>query len=114
MPEKKNQLHDFGPFRVDPEERLLTRDGVPIPLAPKTLDLLLFFVRNRGRVLAKEDLLGQVWPGVFVEESNLTKNVFLLRKCLGNRQDGRPYIETFPKRGYRFDTGQAAPASPAE
>jgi len=112
MPEKKNQLHDFGPFRVDPEERLLTRDGVPIPLAPKTLDLLLFFVRNRGRVLAKEDLLGQVWPGVFVEESNLTKNVFLLRKCLGNRQDGRPYIETFPKRGYRFDTGQAAPASP--
>jgi len=53
MPEKKNQLHDFGPFRVDPEERLLTRDGVPIPLAPKTLDLLLFFVRNRGRVLAK-------------------------------------------------------------
>src|SRR5207248_4387701 len=97
MPVGTKVFYVFGPFRVDTEDRLLTRDRQTVPLAPKTFDLLLFLVENCGRVLDKETLLSQVWPGVFVEESNLTKNIFLLRKCLGERPDGRPYIETFPK-----------------
>lgn len=100
----KTQLYyEFGPFRMDVCDRLLTRGGEIVPLAPKTFDLLLCLVENRGRVLEKEALLDRVWKGVFIEESNLTKNVFLLRKCLGQRENGKSYIETFPKRGYRFD-----------
>jgi len=103
MNEKRKPVYEFGRFRMASAEGLLTRDGQAIRLPPKALELLLFLLENRGRVVGKETLLTRVWSGTFVEESNLTKNVFLLRRNLGAREDGRPYIETFPKRGYRFD-----------
>ena len=83
MKDKRKPVYEFGPFRIAGAEGLLTCNGRVIRLAPKSFDLLLFLVENRGRVLDKETLLTSVWPGTFVEESNLTKNVFLLRRCLG-------------------------------
>src|SRR5215831_18542082 len=103
MAEKAKPVYKFGPYRIAGADGLLTRNGRAIRLTPKSFELLLFMVENRGRLLNKETLLTSIWPDTFVEESNLTKNVFLLRRCLGEREDGRPYIETFPRRGYRFD-----------
>lgn len=95
--------YSFGPFELYPSEQLLVRDGQAIPLAPKTFDLLLALVSNHGRLLTRETLMKTVWPDSFVEETNLTVNISLLRKTLGEMDDGRPWIATAPKRGYRFD-----------
>ena len=76
------------------------RDGETLPLKPKVFDTLLLLVENRGRVLDKDELLSRLWPDTVVEESNLSQNVYLLRKALGD--DGEAYIATMPKRGYRF------------
>jgi TolB-like protein/tetratricopeptide (TPR) repeat protein len=91
----------FGPFALDVPDRSLKREGVAIPLTPKLFDLLVALVSSAGRLVEKDTLLQTVWPDVSVEEGNLTKGVFSLRQVLG--QDGaQPYIETVPKRGYRF------------
>jgi DNA-binding winged helix-turn-helix (wHTH) protein len=95
--------YSFGPFELRPSEQLLVRDGQAIPLAPKAFDLLFALVSNHGRLLTRETLMKTVWPDSFVEETNLTVNIFLLRKTLGEMDDGRPWIATAPKRGYRFD-----------
>ena len=95
-------LYEFGPFRVDVRQRLLLRDGKPIPLQPKAFETLLVMVRNSEKVVLKDDLLGSVWPDTFVEESNLTQNIFVLRKALGDVEGERRYIITVPGRGYRF------------
>ena len=95
--------YSFGPFELYPSEQLLVRDGQAIPLAPKTFDLLLALVSNHGRLLTRETLMKTVWPDSFVEETHLTVNISLLRKTLGDMDDGRPWIATAPKRGYRFD-----------
>src|SRR5215831_11686717 len=95
-------FYAFGPFRWDSEKRVLVRDGQPISLAPKTAELLFVLVANAGRLVDKEDLIKQVWPDAFVEEGNLNKNISILRKVLGHWESGREYIETVPKRGYRF------------
>jgi TolB-like protein/DNA-binding winged helix-turn-helix (wHTH) protein/tetratricopeptide (TPR) repeat protein len=91
----------FGPFCIDSESRLLFRNGERVPLPPKAADVLLALVERDGQLLAKDDLLKQVWPDTFVEEGNLARNIFLLRKILGESPEG-PYVETVPKRGYRF------------
>jgi eukaryotic-like serine/threonine-protein kinase len=96
------QLFRFGPFEVDPAERRLTRDGTPVPLTPKAFDILLVLVQSAGRTVEKDKLLKEVWPDTFVEEGNLAVNIFGLRKALGNGNAGKEYIETIPKRGYRF------------
>src|SRR6185295_11036423 len=83
-------------------ERLLLRDGVPVPLTPKALDTLLVLVENTGRLLDKEDLMKRVWPDTFVEEAGLTRNISSLRKALFDDSAAQQYIETVPKRGYRF------------
>ena len=101
MPERK-QLYEFGPFRLNPEERLLLRDGAPIALTPKAFDTLLLLVENSGHLLKKEDLLQRVWPDAFVEEANLAQNVSAIRKALNGKAGGEQYIETVPKVGYRF------------
>src|SRR5690349_10137764 len=80
MAARGKPVYKFGPFRIAGAEGLLTRNGRSIRLTPKSFELLLFLVENRGRLLDKETLLTNVWPGTFVEESNLTKNVFLLRR----------------------------------
>jgi eukaryotic-like serine/threonine-protein kinase len=95
-------FYEFGPFRLDADERLLSRDSQPVPLPPKLIDTLLALVENRGHLVEKDDLIKRVWPDAFVEEGNLNKNVFLLRKTLGQWDGGQEYIDTVPKRGYRF------------
>ena len=95
-------FYAFGPFRLDSEKRVLVRDGTPVPLAPKAAEALLVLVENAGRLVDKDDLMKRVWPDAFVEEGNLNKNIFFLRKVLGEWDRGREYIETVPKRGFRF------------
>jgi len=95
-------LYGFGPYRLDAVERVLLRDGQPVTLPPKDLETLLVLVEKAGHIVEKEELLEKVWPGVFVEEGNLARHIFNLRQVLGDTADGRKYIETIPKRGYRF------------
>jgi DNA-binding winged helix-turn-helix (wHTH) protein len=101
MSRQAKQLYEFGQFRLDPQERLLLRDGEPVPLSPKAFDMLLALVENGGRLLEKEELMRRLWPDSFVEEGSLAQNVSLLRKALGE-SDGQKFIETVPRRGYRF------------
>lgn len=96
-----NELFEFDGYSLDPEEHLLLRDGVPVPLEPKVFETLVVLIRHGGRLASKEKLLQEVWPDTFVEESNLVRHISILRKAL-SRDDGRPYIETVPKLGYRF------------
>jgi len=96
-------LYQFGSFHLDPDERVLRRDGAPVPLPPKAFDVLLVLVQRHGHILEKEALLKAAWPDAFVEEGNLPVNVSLLRKVLGDdRRNGNQFIETVAKRGYRF------------
>jgi len=90
----------FGPFLIDTREGTLLRDGLPVPLTPKAFDTLVALVAQSGHVIGKDELLQQVWPDSFVEENNLSQNISLLRKVLG--EGGEKYIETVPRRGYRF------------
>ena len=92
------RLYEFGPFRLDPVERKLWRGNEIVALTPKAFDTLYLLVRNSGRVLEKDDLISFLWPETFVEEGSLTNHIFLLRKALGDN----PFIETVPRRGYRF------------
>jgi eukaryotic-like serine/threonine-protein kinase len=98
----QKEIYEFGPFTVDPAERVALRDGSPLELTPKVFDTLLCLVRNPGRVLTKDEILQAVWPDTFVEEVNLAVNISTLRKVLGESpQEGR-FIATLPGRGYRF------------
>ncbi|HEY6245466.1 MAG TPA: winged helix-turn-helix domain-containing protein [Pyrinomonadaceae bacterium] len=94
--------YDFGRFRLKTAERVLLREGEPVPLTPKVFDILITLVENRGQIVEKDDLMKKVWPTTFVEEGNLTQNVSLLRKALGESAGGIQFIETVPRRGYRF------------
>src|SRR5262245_9973869 len=96
------RYYSFGPFRVDPGRRALLRDGKIVPLAPKAFEMLLLLVENRARVLEKQDLLESLWPGSIVEEANLSQTIYLLRRALSEGSEGEQFIETIPKRGYRF------------
>jgi len=102
MDRNSQQIFEFGPFRLDTAERMLLRDGQRVALTPKVFETLAALVENRGHLIAKEELMKQVWPDSFVEESNLTNNISTLRKALGDGEDGANYIETIPKIGYRF------------
>ena len=102
MEKNLKPLYEFGPFRLDPEERLLLRDGEGVPLTPKAFDLLLVLVEQPGRLLEKDVLMKAVWPDSFVEENNLADNISRLRKALGEGENGTKFIETIPRRGYRF------------
>jgi DNA-binding winged helix-turn-helix (wHTH) protein len=97
-----NEEYEFGPFRVGVAERLLSKDQRTIPLTPKAFDALVVLVRNRGRVVEKDELLKEVWPDTFVEEGVLAVNVAAIRKALSDGEEGPSYIETVPRRGYRF------------
>src|SRR5262247_15268 len=105
MHKQTNQLYEFGPFRLDVDERLLMRDGRITPLPPKVFDTLLVLVENSGRVVSKDELMHSLWPDTFVEESNLTQNISQLRRALGDGAADAQYIETIPKRGYLFVAG---------
>jgi DNA-binding winged helix-turn-helix (wHTH) protein/TolB-like protein/tetratricopeptide (TPR) repeat protein len=96
------EVLEFGPYRIDREQRLLTKGSSITPLAPKVFDLLLVLAESGGRTLTKESLLKTLWPDSFVEEGSLTRNISTLRKVLGESQEDQKYITTVPKRGYRF------------
>jgi DNA-binding winged helix-turn-helix (wHTH) protein/tetratricopeptide (TPR) repeat protein len=98
------ELFEFGPFRVDPEKQALLRGGELIALNPKTFQILLVLVRHGNQIITKDELMKSVWPDTFVEETNLTRNIFSLRKALGDNQQNR-YIITVPGQGYRFAEG---------
>jgi DNA-binding winged helix-turn-helix (wHTH) protein/Tol biopolymer transport system component len=95
----RHEIYAFGPFRLEPAERKLLRDDEAIALTPKVFDMLVMLVRHSGHLLEKDELIRSLWPDSFVEEGNLSNNVFVLRKALGNDHE---YIETVPRRGYRF------------
>ena len=102
MANGNRHLFEFGCFTLDASNRLLLRDGEPVPLQPKALDTLLLLIERRGEVLTKDELLRQLWPDSFVEESNLSQNIYVLRKTLSQMPGGGELIKTVPKRGYCF------------
>lgn len=95
-------LYEFFEFRLDPGQRILIRHGEQVTLTPKVFDTLVFLVQNSGRVLEKDELMKALWPESFVEEGNLSQNIFVLRKILGDDQNGHSFIQTIPRRGYKF------------
>jgi TolB-like protein/DNA-binding winged helix-turn-helix (wHTH) protein/Tfp pilus assembly protein PilF len=97
-------LYEFGPFVLDPSERLLRHGAARMELPPRAFDTLLVLVENSGRLLEKDELMRSVWGDTVVEENNLSQVIYLLRKALRDGEDGSRYIETVPKRGYRFVT----------
>ncbi|HEU4653220.1 MAG TPA: winged helix-turn-helix domain-containing protein, partial [Steroidobacteraceae bacterium] len=99
--ENHNQeRYSFGEFSLDATKRLLYRNGELVKVRPKLLDLLILLVQHKGAVVSNDEIIRHVWPTTVVEESGLTRNVSLLRKCLGCV--GGKYIENVPRRGYRF------------
>jgi DNA-binding winged helix-turn-helix (wHTH) protein/TolB-like protein/Flp pilus assembly protein TadD len=102
MSRQKTHFYEFGPFRLDTGERLLLRDGRPLALPPKAFETLLLLVEHRGRTLTKDELMRAIWPDTFVEETNLAHNISQLRKALGESPNELHYIQTMPRRGYRF------------
>ncbi|HEX5883396.1 MAG TPA: winged helix-turn-helix domain-containing protein, partial [Pyrinomonadaceae bacterium] len=97
-----HHCYEFGPYRLDPDKCILSRAGETILLTPKATKILLMLVANAGQLVGKDELLQEVWPDTFVEESNLTQNIFTLRRVLGDERSGPRYIETVTRRGYRF------------
>lgn len=95
-------VYEFGPFRVDPGKQLLLRDGEPVAITPKALETLIILLRHPGEAVTREQLIEELWPDSFVEEANLSQNIFMLRKALGDTPEDRKYIVTLPGRGYRF------------
>jgi DNA-binding winged helix-turn-helix (wHTH) protein/TolB-like protein/Tfp pilus assembly protein PilF len=119
MGQQDNRSYEFGRFRLNVAERVLLRDGEIVPLTPKVFDILLTLVEHHGQVVSKEELMKRVWPDTYVEEGNLTQNISLLRKALGESPGGVQFIETVPRRGYRFvaainETPRETPAALSE
>src|SRR2546423_8700593 len=102
MSESLNRYYDFGPFRVDRTKRRLLREQSIVPITPKAFDTLLVLIEHAGQLVEKNDLIGRVWPGIAVEENNLTQNISSLRKALGEKREQPQYILTAPGIGYRF------------
>jgi eukaryotic-like serine/threonine-protein kinase len=96
------QIYEFGDFRADPAEQLLLHEGQPVALTPKVFETLLILLESEGRLIEKDDFISRLWPGVFVEDVALAKNIFYLRKVLADGNGESEMIQTVPKRGYRF------------
>jgi DNA-binding winged helix-turn-helix (wHTH) protein/TolB-like protein/Tfp pilus assembly protein PilF len=102
MSKQGQRIYEFGPFRLDADNYALLREGRPVTLTRKAVEMLIVLVENRGEVLEKEALLKRLWPDTTVEDSNLTQNIYMIRQALGEGAQQQTYIETVPKRGYRF------------
>src|SRR5579864_2504762 len=102
---RKAQFYEFRPFLLDTIQHALLKEGRPVALTPKTYDTLLVLVQNSGRMLSKEELMKALWPDSFVEESNLTQQVSMIRRALGESPGDPRYVVTVPSRGYRFVAG---------
>src|SRR5262245_39498617 len=117
MSKATEHLYRFGPFRLDVGGRLLWRGDEIVAMTPKAVDALQVLVEAGGAVVSKDELLARVWPDTFVEEANLSHQIYRIREALGEQADGAKYIETVPRRGYRFvarvDGEASAPATSA-
>jgi eukaryotic-like serine/threonine-protein kinase len=102
MSKEKKHFYEFGSYRVDPEQRILLHENRPVQLQPKAFETLLVLIQNSQKVVLKDELMKSLWPDSFVEESNLSQNIFVLRKALGETGGTNRYIITVPGRGYRF------------
>lgn len=102
MAKLNNNLYEFDRFRVDLAEKVLMRDGAIVPLTPKAFDTLVLLVEKGGHLVEKGELMNRLWPDTFVEENSLSQNIYLVRRALGEESRGARYIETVPRRGYRF------------
>ncbi len=98
-----NCSYEFEDFRLDAAHLMLYHGDKTIALKPKVVETLVALVERRGEVISKDELMNRLWADSFVEESNLTQNIYLLRKTLGDCADGQPFIENFSRRGYRFN-----------
>jgi TolB-like protein/DNA-binding winged helix-turn-helix (wHTH) protein len=97
-----DRLYEFGPYRLDAVKRVLLRDGQPVPVTSKVFDTLLVLVLHGGQVIQKDELMKALWPDTIVEENNLTQQISMLRKALGERAGDHRYVVTVPGRGYSF------------
>ena len=100
MSSEDRHFYEFEDFRLDVEKRVLWRNGEIVPVTPKAAEVLLALVEKHGDLLERDDLIERVWKDTFVEEANLNFTISNLRKTFG--QNGRDYIQTVPRRGYRF------------
>ena len=98
----ESSFYEFGPFTVQPDQRLLLREGRPVSLTPKAFDLLIQLVERPGQLVGKQELMTALWPDTFVEETNLAYTMSALRRAIGDGLNGNQYIQTVPTRGYRF------------
>src|SRR5687768_6208506 len=102
MSPERLHFYEFGNFRLDPSEKVLFCENKPVPLTPKVFETLQIFVEHAGRLLHKDELMQKIWQDRFVEESNLTFNIKMLRRVLNDDAHQPRFIETVPRRGYRF------------
>ncbi len=102
MFQSNKELYEFGEFRLDVTERILSRQGERVPLAEKAFETLCVLVKRGNLLVSKDELLTEVWADAIVEENNLEKNISYLRKSLGEKTDGAKFIETVRGHGYRF------------
>jgi DNA-binding winged helix-turn-helix (wHTH) protein len=110
-------VYRFQDFELEPSERRLSEGARPISLTPKVFDTLVLLVERAGQVVSKDELMKVLWPRGFVDESNLTKHIWFIRRALGDREQDSHFIETVPKVGYRFiapvTVGVSPPRGPA-
>lgn len=99
---EKNPSYRFGEFQINLDGRVLLRNGQVVALTPKCFDTLAFLVANYGRLVEKEELINAIWPDSFVEEGNLSQQIYSLRRILGDDRNGNSFIQTVPRRGYKF------------
>ncbi len=109
----RTSIYEFEDFRLDVLHLMLYKNGTTVSLKPKVVETLVALIERRGEVIGKDELMNRLWPNSFVEEANLSQNIYLLRKSLGNCGDGKPLIETFWRRGYRFN-GEVKQSSDVE
>src|SRR5687767_8748561 len=102
MSKHQNRFYEFGEFRLDAHKRVLLKKGEPVHLTHKVFEVLLVLIENSGRVLDKDELINRVWEETIVEEANLKNSISTLRKALGDERGASHYIQTLPKRGYKF------------
>jgi len=100
--EISTKIYEFSGFRLEEAQQRLLFNGQPVSLKPKILDLLRYLIQSRGQLIAKDDLMREVWPDTIVEENNITVSMSILRKTLGENRHKPQFIETVPRRGYRF------------
>ena len=102
MEKTRFRTYEFGPFRLVPHEGLLTRDGSPVAIAPKAFSTLVLLAENHGSLVTKAEILEKVWDNAFVEEAAISRCIWAIRTALGEDAKSQTYIQTVPKRGYRF------------